>query len=204
MKKVLSVLGICVLLALPARAQDDPPDPPGPGAPNAAPGGPPAAPGEFRGPQGMGMRRMGSGPMHGGMGMGFGTWWKNSETVAKLELSDEQVKKIEAAFYNHRLKLVDLRADLEKQEIQLRPLLDADQPDEQRVAAQIDQITMARGRLEKERAMMMLGMRRVLTVDQWKKLQAMKADRRPGMGIGRRDFRPGREGRPGRGSGPPI
>jgi len=139
-----------------------------------------------------------------GMGMGFGTWWKNSETVAKLQLTDDQVKKIEAAFYNHRLKLVDLRADLEKQELQLRPLLDADQPDEQRVAVQIDQITMARGRLEKEHAMMMLGMRRVLTVDQWKKLQTMKDERRPGMGPGRRGFGPDRERRPGRGSGPPI
>ena len=202
MKTVLSLLGMLMLFAMPMRAQDDPPDPPALGSADAVPAGPPASPGGFRGPQRMGMRRMGPGPMRGGMG--FGTWWKNSETVAKLQLSDDQVKKIEAAFYNHRLKLVDLRADLEKQELQLRPLLDADQPDEQKVAAQIDQITMARGRLEKERALMMLGMRRVLTVDQWKKLQAMKAERRPEMGRGRRGFGPGAVGRPGRGSGPPI
>ena len=203
MKKILSLLGMLVLLALQMRAQDDPPDPAG--APNAAPAGPQASPGEFRGPQGMGMRHRGPGPMHAGMGMGmgFGTWWKNSETVAKLQLTDDQVKKIEAAFYNHRLKLVDLRADLEKQELQLHPLLDADQPDEQKVAVQIDQITMARGRLEKENAMMMLGMRRVLTVDQWKKLQTMRDERRPGMGPGRRGFGPGREPRSDRGFGPP-
>jgi len=206
MKTVLSLLGMLMLFAMPMRAQDDPPAPPAPGSADAAPAGPTTAPRAFRGPQGMGMHRMGPGPMHSGMGMGmgFGTWWKNSETVAKLQLTDEQVKKIEAAFYNHRLKLVDLRADLEKQELQLRPLLDADQPDEQRVAVQIDQITMARGRLEKENAMMMLGMRRVLTVDQWKKLQTMKDERRPGMGPGRRGFGPDRERRPGRGSGPPI
>lgn len=199
MKTVLSLLGVLMLFAMPMGAQDDPPSMPGPDAPNV---GPPGAQGEFRGPGAMGMRRMRPGQPFGGMG--FGTWWKNSDTVAKLQLSDEQVKKIEAAFYNHRLKLVDLRADLEKQEIQLRPLLDADQPDEQRVAAQIDQITMARGRLEKENAMMMLGMRRVLTVDQWKKLQAMKAERRPEMGRGRRGFGPDRERRPGRGFNPPI
>ena len=202
MKTVLSLLGMLVLLALPMRAQDDPP---APGAAAAAPAGPPASPGGFRGPQGMGMRRMGPGPMHGGMGMGmgFGTWWKNSETVAKLQLTDDQAKKIETAFLNHRLKLVDLRADLEKQELQLHPLLDADQPDEPKVAAQIDQITMARGRLEKEHAMMMLGIRRVLTVDQWKKLQTLKDERRPGLGRDRRGFGPDRESRPGRGFGPP-
>ncbi len=199
MKTVLSLLGILMLFAMPMRAQDDPPDPPAPGAADAAPAGPPVSPGGFRGPQRM--RPMGPGPMHGGMG--FGTWWKNSETVAKLQLSDDQVKKIEAAFYNHRLKLVDLRADLEKQELQLHPLLDADQPDEQKVVSQIDQITMSRGRLEKENALMMLGMRRVLTVDQWKKLQTMRDERRPGMGPGRRGFGPGREPRSERGFGPP-
>ncbi len=201
MKTVLSLLGMLMLFAMPMRAQDDPPDRPqsGSGVAEAVPAGPPGSPGDFRGARGM--RRMGHGPMHGGRG--FGAWWKNSETVAKLQLSDDQVKKIGAAFHNHRLKLVDLRADLEKQELQLRPLLDADQPDEQKVAAQIDQITMARGRLEKENALMMLGIRRVLTVDQWKKLQAMRDERRPGLGRDRRGFGPDREGRPGKGFGPP-
>jgi Spy/CpxP family protein refolding chaperone len=185
MKTVLSLLGMLVLFAMPMQAQDDPPDP---RAPNAAPSGPPASPGDFRGPQGM--RHMGPGPMHGGMG--FGAWWKNSDVASKLQLSDDQVKKIEAAFLNHRLKLVDLRADLEKQELQLTPLLDADQPDEQKVASQIDQITMARGRLEKENAMMMLGIRRVLTVDQWKKLQTMHGGPRSMPGRDRRGFGPDR------------
>jgi Spy/CpxP family protein refolding chaperone len=200
MKMVLSLLGMLMLLAWPVQAQDDPPDPPAPGAVSAAPAGPPAAPGDFRGPRGM--RRMGPGRMSGGVGMGFGAWWKNSETVAKLQLTDDQVKKIEQAFYNHRLKLVDLRADLEKQELQLRPLLDADHPDEPKVAAQIDQITMARGRLEKERAMMMLGIRRVLTLEQWKKLQTLKGPG-PGMRRDRGDFGSGRGPRSGGGFGPP-
>jgi Spy/CpxP family protein refolding chaperone len=115
-------------------------------------------------------------------GMGFGAWWKNSEIVSKLQLSDDQVKRIEQAYLGHRLKLVDLRADLEKQELQLGPLLEADQPDEQKVASQIDQITSARGRLEKENAMMMLAIRRVLTVDQWKKLQSLREGPRPARG----------------------
>jgi Spy/CpxP family protein refolding chaperone len=115
-------------------------------------------------------------------GIGFGTWWKNSQIVAELQLSDDQVKRIEQAYLNHRLKLVDLRADLDKQELQLGPLLEAAQPDEQKVASQIDLITAARGRLEKENAMMMLAIRRVLTVEQWKKLQSFEGRRRPAPG----------------------
>jgi hypothetical protein len=102
-----------------------------------------------------------------------GAWWKNSEIVSKLQLSDEQVKKISQTYLDHKLKLVDLRADLEKQELRLQPLLDVDQPDEGKVSAQIDLITSARGKLEKENALMMLAIRRWLSVEQWKKLQSL-------------------------------
>ncbi len=108
-------------------------------------------------------------------GMGLGAWWKNSEIVSKLQLSDEQVKKISQTFLDHKLKLIDLQADLEKQELRLQPLMDIDQPDESKVGAQIDLITAARGRLEKENAMMMLDIRRWLSVEQWKKLKSLEA-----------------------------
>ena len=105
---------------------------------------------------------------------GLGAWWKNSEIVSKLQLSQEQVKKISETFLNHKLKLIDLQADVEKQELRLEPLLDVDQPDAAQVGAQIDLITGARGKLEKENAMMMLDIRRWLSVEQWKKLKALQ------------------------------
>ena len=78
-----------------------------------------------------------------------GAWWTNSEVAKKLGLSEAQISQIERTFLEHRLRLVDLRADLEKQELRLQPLIEVDQPDEAKVAAQIDLITAARGRLEK-------------------------------------------------------
>jgi Spy/CpxP family protein refolding chaperone len=111
-----------------------------------------------------------------GLGSGLGAWWKNSEVVSKLQLSEEQVKKISQTFLDHKLKLIDLQADLEKQELRLQPLLDVDQPDEGKVGAQIDLITSARGRLEKENALMMLAIRRRLSTEQWKKLQSLQGE----------------------------
>jgi len=108
-------------------------------------------------------------------GSGLGAWWKNSEIVSKLQLSEEQAKKISQTFVDHRLKLIDLRADVDKEELRLQPLLDLDQPDQSKVGAQIDLITAARGRLEKENAMMMLDIRRVLSIEQWKKLKSLEA-----------------------------
>ncbi|HTS68903.1 MAG TPA: periplasmic heavy metal sensor [Terriglobia bacterium] len=114
-------------------------------------------------------------PMMGpGFGDGLGAWWKNSEIVSKLQLSDDQVRKVSQTFLDHKLKLVDLQADLEKQELRLEPLMDVDQPDTTKVGAQIDLITAARGRLEKENAMMMLAIRSQLTVEQWKKLKSLQ------------------------------
>ena len=98
-------------------------------------------------------------------------WWKDSALMQKIGVSDEQVQKIEKIFQDHRLQLIDLHAALEKQEAILEPLVEADQPDETQVIAQIDKVAQARASLEKSNAQMLLAIRRVLTVDQWKKLR---------------------------------
>ncbi len=103
---------------------------------------------------------------------GMGKWWKNSELMQKIGVSNSQVEQIEAIFQDRRLKLVDLHANLERQESMLEPLVNADHPDQEQVSAQIDRIATARAALEKSNAEMMLAIRRVLTVEQWKKLKA--------------------------------
>jgi Spy/CpxP family protein refolding chaperone len=103
--------------------------------------------------------------------VGTGRWWKDSELVKKIGVNEDQVQKIEKIFQDHRLDLIDLRAALEKQEAILEPLVEADQPDEAQVVGQIDKVAQARANLEKSDAKMLLAIRRVLTVDQWKKLR---------------------------------
>jgi Spy/CpxP family protein refolding chaperone len=110
-------------------------------------------------------------------GPDLGKWWKNSEIAKHLQLSDSQVSQIEQTFLDHRLKLIDLRADVERQEAKLQPLIEADQPDEAKVSAQLDLLLAARNRLEKANAMMMLSIRKILSVEQWKKLEAIKEQR---------------------------
>ena len=102
---------------------------------------------------------------------GPGKWWKDSALMKKIGVSDEQVQRIEKIFQDHRLQLIDLHAALEKQEAILEPLVEADQPEEAQVIAQIDKVAQARANLEKSNAQMLLAIRRVLTVDQWKKLR---------------------------------
>lgn len=122
--------------------------------------------------------------------MGFqgpGKWWKDSALMQKIGVSDDQVQRIEKIFQEHRLQLIDLHAALEKQEAILEPLVEADQPEEAQVIAQIDKVAQARASLEKSNAQMLLAIRRVLTIDQWKKLRDL-----PGVA----PFHPGPRFRP--------
>jgi Spy/CpxP family protein refolding chaperone len=161
-KHVARIVVIMLALACIAVAQGGP----GSGMGHGSQMGAMACP--MEGP-GMGHHGMG----HGGPGMGMGgKWWKNSELVKKLGLSESQVQQIEKIFQDHRMQLIDLRAALEKQEAVMQPLVDAERPDEAKVTAQIDKVAQARANLEKSNAQMLLAIRRVLTVDQWKQLQA--------------------------------
>ncbi len=128
-----------------------------------------------------------AGPGMGMGGPGHGRWWKNPDLAQKLGLSDDQISKMDKIFQDHRLKLIDLHATLEKQEVILEPMIDADHPDETQVLAQIDKVAQARAELEKANARMLLGIRNVLTPDQWKKLQAERASRRT-VRFGERGF----------------
>lgn len=101
-----------------------------------------------------------------------GRWWNNPDLVQKLSLTPDQQKKMEAVFEQSRPTLMDLSATVRKEEMAMEPLLSVDQPDEARILAQIDRLAQARAELEKAYARMLLGVRRLLTQEQWKILQA--------------------------------
>ena len=112
----------------------------------------------------------------------MGRWWKDPQMVEKLGVTADQQKKMDDIFQQHRLKLIDVTAAVEREEVTLEPMMAADQPDEAKIVAQIDKVAQARAELEKANARMLLGIRRILTPDQWKKLQAEQP--RPGRGPG--------------------
>ena len=96
----------------------------------------------------------------------------------KLGLSADQVKRMDDIFQQFRLQLIDLNANLQKQELILEPLVSADQPDESKILSQIDKVVQSRAELEKADARMLLGLRRVLSQEQWEKLKADASKRR--------------------------
>ena len=104
----------------------------------------------------------------------LGKWWQNSDIAKKLQLSDGQIAQLDQTFYDHTLKLIDYGADMEKQDLKLQTLLDADVPNEGQVEAQVDQVLAARGKLEREFTFMNLDLRKVLSLDQWRQLKTVR------------------------------
>lgn len=139
------------------------------------------------GPGGLGM-----GPGSAGMGHDFadhrppferamgdhGRWWNNPRMIERLKLSDDQRKAMDQILYQHREKLIDLQANLERAELAMEPLMSADQPDRAAIAAQIDKVVAARADLEKANSLFLLDIRLKLTPEQWKQMRDMRMDRR--------------------------
>ena len=117
-----------------------------------------------------------------------GQWWRGPE-AERVGVTPDQRKKLDDLWQQHRLKRVDLDAALQKAQLTLEPLWQADSPDESKILAQIDRVTQAQAELRKDEARMQLGVRQILSADQWRKLQ----EARPG---------PGNPQRPGPQQGP--
>lgn len=123
-------------------------------------------------------------------GRGLGAWWRNSEIVKQLSLTDKQTQEVERIFQEYRPQLFALHATLTQAESQLQPLVDAEHPNDGQVLTQIDKVADARAAVEKANSRMLFAIRQVLTTAQWQKLEqlgqglGMGVGRGPGMGQG--------------------
>lgn len=150
MRKCLLTITLALIAAMPAMAQQDAP----PGRPPEGMKGPGGGPGK--------MMRFGPPPFD---------WWRNSELAQKLNLTDQQKQQLEQTFNQQRLQLVDLKAALEKEEIKLQELMDADNFNEGQAMAQLDATQGARNKLMRSFATMAVQFRKILTAQQWKMLR---------------------------------
>ena len=154
--------------------------------------------------QGPGGQGMGPGfgqhrpPMEGAFGGAgaHGQWWNNPNVVKQLTLTDDQRKAMDGIVQDHKMKLIDLHANLEKAEVAMGPMMKADMPDQKAIEAQIDKVVMARAELEKANARFLLDIRMQLKPDQWKQLQTLRMNRMQHQGM-RGDGHEGGNGRGG-------
>jgi len=110
-----------------------------------------------------------------------GKWWKNPRVMAELGLSADQEIAIEKIFVHSRPKLIDLRGDLEKKQLDLQVAMEDKTADRSAVEKKIESVENARAALQKTRALMLLDMKQVLKPDQWERLMQRQQERRDRM-----------------------
>ncbi|MFH1176369.1 MAG: periplasmic heavy metal sensor [Acidobacteriota bacterium] len=122
-----------------------------------------------------------------------GKWWERPRVVEELALTQEQRSKLDAVTMEHARTMVDLKAAVEKAELDLRAAADSDPFDAARVRGAFGALQQARARLEGERFEMLLEVRQVLTTEQWTKLKGAVRERLGAAVRGEREPLGGRE-----------
>jgi Spy/CpxP family protein refolding chaperone len=115
--------------------------------------------------------------------------------VKRLGITADQQKKMDDIWQQSRLKLIDLSAALEKEDVLMEGLMKGPQLDDSKILPAIDRIAQARAELERANARLMLAIRHVLTPEQWQKMDDLGPQPHHGS--------PGAPGKGTPGQGPP-
>ena len=91
----------------------------------------------------------------------------------KLELTDEQVKKVKSVLTDTRKKTIGLRADARVAGIELREMVSQEAVDKPKIGAKVDEIAKIRGDLLRARTDAALAVREILTPEQMAKADGM-------------------------------
>jgi len=107
-----------------------------------------------------------------------GKWWERPRVAAQLNLTPDQVAKLNEATYPHARAMIDLKASVEKATLDLQAASDAVPFDVEKTRMAFSVLQLARQRLESQRFEMLLKVRGILDTEQWKRLQALVRERR--------------------------
>jgi Spy/CpxP family protein refolding chaperone len=113
-----------------------------------------------------------------------GRWWERPAVAGRLGLSPDQIRQLDATTYTFARRMIDLKATVEKAQIDLRAASDAEPFMPGKVREAFAVLQQARARLEMERFDMLLKVRELLTPDQWAKLQELARAHRAEKGAG--------------------
>ncbi len=108
----------------------------------------------------------------------FDEFWNDPACTAELHLTDAQRKQLQDATLTQRLALIDGGADALKAFTRLAALMEADQLDDAAYRQQVNNLATATGKLVQDVGEMAVSPRRVLTLEQWKKLQTWQRAKR--------------------------
>lgn len=101
-----------------------------------------------------------------------GRWWDDKKFSRSVGIDDEQRKRMDGIFTENKGALSESYNALQREEKTLGKLIEAKDLDENRILSQIDTVAQARANLEKSMTKVVLALRRSLSPEQQKQLEA--------------------------------
>lgn len=139
---------------------------------------------------------MGVGP---GAGMGIERLLDNPQIIAELGLTDSQVKQLKDIQSKSQRDAIKVKAEVDVLQLDLKDLLDQDNPDMKKVDSLLDQIGAKHTEMQKSMIHSLIDMKGALTDEQKAKVKELIAEKMKERGQNR-DGRRGKGG--GQGMGP--
>jgi len=105
---------------------------------------------------------------------GLGKWWHRPQASEKLNLSKEEISKLDKQFVDSRRKLIKLESALKSEQFELDNLLENEHLDENATVKQFDKLQQARTNLANEQFRFLLEIRKILGLDRFRQLKQYK------------------------------
>ncbi len=119
----------------------------------------------------------------------------------KVGLTDKQIEQIQQLQYKADREKLDIRHEIQKARLDMQQLMQADRPDKLKVFAKIEKVGDLEVKLKKNRIGLMLEIRKLVTSEQWQKMEMLHAERKMKRSERRKHRRhmggPGGHGDPG-------
>lgn len=126
-----------------------------------------------------------------GQGLAEGKWWKRPRIAQELQLTAEQETELDRIFVKSKPKLIDLRSNLERKQLDYEQAMQGETADRKAIETKIEQREEARARLQKELSVMELDMKQVLKPEQRERMMRLREEGRQRVQERRRRFRDG-------------
>ncbi|MBW2702948.1 MAG: periplasmic heavy metal sensor [Deltaproteobacteria bacterium] len=98
--------------------------------------------------------------------------------LIQLALSDTQMDEIEKLHFSAEREMIEIRHKLDQARLELEQAFEASEPDKKGLFALIERVEMLEVEKKKNRLGLMLDIRALMTLEQWKKLETMQKARK--------------------------
>lgn len=113
--------------------------------------------------------------------IGGGKWWYRPIVKDRLQLTPDQINKINKIWIEHRKRIIDIKSDIGKAYLDLENLMGQPMVDRQETYKLAERLGQLQARQTEERIRMAIDIRQELSIEQFEKLKGLRGEFAKGL-----------------------